>query len=136
MPHAIRRVGYYHLAVDNRPGEGARILGVLRDAGVDLLAFHAFPRAGRVQFDFVASDESRLTAAARDAKLQLSGRKTAFLAQSDDHRGAAADLLGRLAQAGINVTAMDAVSTGDRYGALFWVDDADVERAAKAVGAH
>ena len=38
MPDEIRRVDYFYIKVPDRPGEGARALGALRDAGVNLLA--------------------------------------------------------------------------------------------------
>ena len=49
--------------------------------------------------------------------------------------GAVAETLGRLAAAKINVTAIDAVCAGaGRYGAILWVPQRDVGRAAKALG--
>jgi hypothetical protein len=46
------------------------------------------------------------------------------------------ETLGKLAGAKINVTAMDAVSSGaGRYGAIFWVKPEAVSRAAKLLGA-
>ncbi len=47
MADTIRQVDYYYATVPDKPGEGARVAGVLRDAGVNLLAFHAFPSARR-----------------------------------------------------------------------------------------
>jgi len=47
-----------------------------------------------------------------------------------------AEVLKRLADAKINVTALDAVCTGGgRYGAILWVKPASFEAAAKALGA-
>jgi hypothetical protein len=39
-------VSYFRVMVPQRAGEGAKLLGALADAGVDLRAVHAFP-AGR-----------------------------------------------------------------------------------------
>ena len=111
-------------------------LDALRDAGVNLVAFHAFPAGRRAQLDFVPEDPRALKAAARKAKLQLSPRKTAFLIEGDDRPGAVADLLDKLAAAGVNVTAMDAIRVDGRYGALLWVAPADQRKAARALGAE
>jgi hypothetical protein len=47
-----------------------------------------------------------------------------------------AEIMTRLAQAKINVTAIDAVcATGGAFGAILWVEQRDVARAAKALGA-
>jgi hypothetical protein len=47
-----------------------------------------------------------------------------------------AELLQKLATAGTNITALDAVKAGQRFGALLWVAPADVDKAAKALGAQ
>lgn len=135
MPDNVKKVSYYYVTVPDRPGEGVRVLGALRDAGVNLLAFHAFPEGGEAQLDFIPDDEGAFRDAAGQAGLQLSDRKTAFLVDGEDRPGAAAALLEKLAAAEVNVVAMDAVCTGDgRWGSLFWVDPGDVGKAAGALG--
>jgi predicted amino acid-binding ACT domain protein len=57
------------------------------------------------------------------------------LIQGEDRVGAIADVLGKLAAAKINVTAVDALCTGEnRYGAILWVKPPDRRRAAKVLG--
>ena len=56
MADEIRRVDYFYITVPHRPGEGARALGALRDAGVNLLAFSGFPERREPQMDFVPED--------------------------------------------------------------------------------
>lgn len=77
-----------------------------------------------------------MRAAARKAKLTLVGPKTCLLIQGAGRTGAVAELLATLAAAGINVTACDAVATGDgRYGALRWGKAPDVQQTARLLGA-
>lgn len=136
MATAARKVGYFYVTATDKPGEGARVLAALRDGGVNLLAFHAFPTGGgQSQLDFLPSDEKAFQDAAKKAKLKISERKTVFLLDGDDRPGAVAELLQKLAAAGTNVTAVDAVKAGTRFGALIWVKQADVDKAAKALGA-
>ena len=136
MGTTARKVGYFYVAALDKPGEGDRLLTALRDSGVNLLAFHAFPTGGgQAQLDFVPDDERAFQEAAKSAKLKLSARKTALLIEGDDRPGAVAELLHKIGEAGINVTAVDAVKAGARYGALLWVKEADVAKAAKALGA-
>jgi len=135
MPDVIRLVDYFYVMTADRPGEGARILGHLKDAGVNLLAFHAFPSGRRAQLNLVPSDPAALRAAARQAKWKLVGPKKAFLFTGDDRTGALVDHYTKLAQAKINVTATDAVAVSGYYGAIMWVDPRDVKKAAQLLGA-
>ncbi len=136
MAETIRKVDYYYTTAPDKPGEGARVLGLLRDAGVNLLAFTGFPRGRRSQLDFVPADAAALIAACRAAKIKLSPRKTAFLIDGEDRVGAVAEIEGKLGAAKINVTAIDAVCTGGgRYGAILWVKPRDVDKAARVLGA-
>ena len=135
MSDTIRRVDYFYIETPNRPGEAARALSTLKDAGVNLLAFTGFPKGRRAQLDFIPADPVALVKAAKKARWKLSAKKSGFLIQGEDRTGAVADILGRLADAKINVTAVDAVCAGmERYGAILWVKPRDLKRAAKALG--
>jgi hypothetical protein len=136
MADTVRKVSYCYTTAPDKPGEGARVLGVLKAARVNLLAFHAFPSARKAQLDFVATDGTALAAAAQAAKIKLSKPKTAFLVEGDDRVGALADTMAKLGAAKINVTAVSAVCSGmGRYGAILWVKPRDVNKAATTLGA-
>ena len=136
MPDTIQRVDYFYTMVPDKPGEAARMLATLRDAGVNLLVFSGFPEGRRGQLDFVPADAAAFRQAAKQAGWKLTGPKRAFLLQGDDRVGAVAEMLGKLAAARINVTAVDALCAGaGRYGAILWVKPRDVARAAKVLGA-
>ena len=131
----IRLVDYFYIEAADRPGEAARILEVLRDAGVDLLGFSGFPQGRRAQLDFMPVDPAAFRAVARRERWKLTGPKKGFLVQGSDRVGAVAEILGKLGAAGVNVTATDAACAGaGRFGMLLWVKPRDVKRAAKALG--
>ncbi len=44
MADEIQRVQYFYTEVADKPGEGARILRVLKEEGVFLSAFAGFPK--------------------------------------------------------------------------------------------
>lgn len=134
MAETIKKVFYYAKDVANRPGEGAKILGALADEGVNLLAFTGFPKGRKAQIDFIPEDSAAFTAAAKRAGIKVKPKKMGFLVQGDDRPGAVANILRRMADAKINVTAVDALSAGKgRYGAILWVKPKDVNKAAKAL---
>jgi hypothetical protein len=137
MAEVVRRIDYYYAPVPDKPGEAARILSVLHQAGVNLLGFTGFPEGARkAQLDFLPEDTAAFAKAARQAGLKLSKKKAGFLIQGDDCPGAVAELMGKLAAAGINVTSIQAITAGaGRYSGILWVKAADVRKAAKALGA-
>jgi hypothetical protein len=129
-------VEYFYITTPQKPGVGAAVLNELRQAGVNLLGFSGFPSGRGAQIDFVPEDAAAFRAVAKKAKWKVTGPKKAFLIAGDDRTGAVADFLGKLADAKINVTAVDAACAGaGRYGAILWVAPRDVTRAARALGA-
>lgn len=135
MSDTVTLVDYYYTTVADRPGEAGRLLGALRDSGVNLLAFSGFPEGRRSQLDFVPADGAAFLAAAKAAKIKLSRPKKAFLLRGDDRIGAIAAACDKLAAAKVNITAVDAVTAGaGRYGAILWVKQRDVKKAAGVLG--
>jgi len=135
MVETIQVVEYFYTEAPDKPGEAARALAQLKEAGVNLLAFSGFPKGRRAQLDFIPADAAAFKAAAKKNKWKLVGPKKGFLIHGEDRVGAVADLLAKLADAKINVTATDAVCAGtDRFGMILWVKARDLKRAAKALG--
>ena len=136
MADQISRVDYYSAIVPDKPGEAARILTALEEAGVNLVAFSGFPEGRKSQVDFIASDGPALVKAAKKAGLEIGKKKTAFLVEGEDRVGAVAAIARTLAGAGINIVSMQAICAGqNRYGGLLWVKPEDVRKAAKLLAA-
>ena len=136
MAYAVKKVSYFAMDVADKPGEAARVLTALSRAGVNLLAFSGFPRGRRAQLDFIPEDVEIFRKAVSTAKLKVQSKKTGFLVQGDDRPGAMAEMLQTLADAAINVTAVDGVCVvGGRWGAILWVKPQSVNKAAKVLQA-
>lgn len=136
MADVIRKVTYYKVMVSQRPGEAHRILNQLKEAGINLLAFTGFPRGQRAQLDFIPENAAAFQRFAQKTGLAISEKKVGFLVQGADRVGAVADVIAPLAEAGINITALDAVSAGEgRWGAIFWVKPEDVRKVARILKA-
>ena len=132
----IERVEYYYTVVPNRVGAGAKVFNELKAQNVSLLAFNGFPLSAQSsQLDLVPSSGGALVAAAQKAGIKLVGPKVAFMISEWEHIGAVAEILSKLEEAGVNVTAMQAIETSDwRYGAIIWVKQHNIGKAAKALG--
>ena len=136
MADTVRLVEYFYVMAPQKPGVGAALLTELRQAGVNLLAFTGFPSGRGAQIDFVPEDAVAFRATARKAKWKVTGPKKALMLMGDDRPGVVGEFLQKLADARINVTAIDAVCAGSgRYGAILWVAPRDVAKAARTLGA-
>jgi hypothetical protein len=135
MADTVRLVEYFYVMAPQKPGVGAALLAELRQAGVNLLAFTGFPSGRGAQVDFVPEDGAAFRAVAKKAKWKVTGPKRALLVMGDDRPGVIAELMQRLADVKINVTAIDALCAGSgRYGAILWVEPRDVTKAARTLG--
>jgi hypothetical protein len=132
MADLIRTAQYYKVQIADKPGTLAGALAPLRDAGVNLLAVHAFPRNRRTQVDVVPEDVTAFKNVAKAHKLKIQGPKMCLLVEGDDRLGVLGDLADRLRLAKINMTAVTGVAAGlGRFGAILWVKAGDVKKAAK-----
>jgi hypothetical protein len=136
MADKIRRVDYYYATVPDQPGEGFRVLSKLKEAGVNLLSFTAFPvEGGKSQIDFVPADPDKFVKAAKSAGLALSPKKQAFFVQGTDRPGACAEIMKKLGDARVNVHAANAAAGANGgFGLILWVKPQQLDAAAKALG--
>ena len=136
MADEIRVVEHYSASILNKVGEGARVLGALRDSGVNLIAFWGYKHgAGRAQLEFIPEDSAIFVAAAKQAKLRLR-KSTALFIHGEDRPGAIADILAKLAEARVNVAAVQAVCGGaGSYGTIVFLPEAAARKAATVLSA-
>src|SRR5919204_2706908 len=134
MAEKVRQIDYFYIEVPNRVGEGAKILRALKDAGVNLVAFSGFPSGRRAQLDFFPADAAAFKQVAKANRWKVVGPKRGFLVQGDDRIGVVADLIDKLADAKIDVIAIDAVAVDERDGALCWVAPRSLKKAAAILG--
>ncbi len=128
-------VTYFSLTVANKPGEGAKLLTSLKDAGIDMLAFWGYPVKGKkAQLDIAPTDPKAFTKAAKKLGLEVSAKQSSLYVAGADQPGTVAESLAKLAAAGISVRAAQALSTGDgKFAVLIQVADDDVKKAKKAL---
>ena len=137
MADQIKQVSYYVGAIPNKVGEGAHILNAVKDAGVNLTGFLGYPKTKKKSEIVIIVDDKapNLVPIAKKAGVELGKKQKGFLATGADRPGVGAELMGKLAEKGINAVSMHALcGGGGSYGALIVVDGADFRKAAKALG--
>ncbi|HVY92066.1 MAG: hypothetical protein ACM336_13705 [Acidobacteriota bacterium] len=132
----VTQVGFYVGKVPNKVGEGARILEAVKDAKVNLVGFLGYPKSARIAEVIFIVDEkaANLGPIAKKAGVTLDRKQKAFLVTGDDRPGAAAELAGKLAGAGINVVSLHGLAGGTgKFSALVCVASADSRKAARVL---
>ena len=127
-----RKVDYFYVMVEDRPGVAFNLLSDLTESGVNLLAFSATPMGPNLtQVVLFPEDSAALAEVAERSNLTLTGPQCAFLIQGDDPLGALAEVHGILADAMVNVYNSTGVTDGrGGFGYLLYVRPEDVDRAA------
>src|SRR5207247_5115916 len=98
MAEMIRTAQYFKMQVPEKPGAGAKRLAVLRDAGVNLLAYSGFPRNRRAPLDLVPGGAMAVRPGGKLAKWKVQGAEGGFLVGGGGRRWAAAGLVARVVQ--------------------------------------
>jgi len=135
MAYTIRPVEYFYVNVHDELGAAYRVLAMLAERGIDLLAFTAVPAGPSLaQFAVFPEDPRRLEAESRVAQLQLDGPHHALLVQGDDELGALASVHERLLHAGVDVYASSGVTDArGAFGYVVYVREDQFERARAAL---
>ena len=135
MAFDIKRVEYYYITVEDKVGEGFKLLSVFAGVGVNLLAFEAVPLGPmRAQFTLFPDDNLKMTEGAKKAGLTLDGPHSALLVQGDDESGALAGIYKKLSQAGIDVYASNGIAAiKGGYGVILYFKQKDYEKAVAAL---
>lgn len=136
MGFTIRRVDYFNTMVHDQPGEAYKLLSLLADIGVNLLAFTAVPIGPvHTQLAIFPHDTDQFTSAAQRAGLAIEGPHPALLVQGDDKLAALSEVHMKLYEAGVNVyAASGAANEQGSFGYIIYVRPEEYSRAVTELG--
>jgi hypothetical protein len=119
----------------HRAGELARLSAQLRAASVEIVAFFG-PSEGKAAdgFHLIPGDPERFRAFAAETGLET-WEESCFHLSDAYHDGDLVARLDQIASAGINIQFASALEAGGQFGLMIWVDDEDVDRLARLLGA-
>jgi len=135
MAHKIRRIDYYYTQVRDEPGEAYRLLSILAQLGINLIAFTVIPIGkGSAQLTLFPEDRLTLETKAGQAGLKLDGPYPAILVRGDDELGALTEIHERLYHAGVNIFASNGITDGSgSYCYLVYVRPEEYKKASEAL---
>jgi hypothetical protein len=136
MTYQVRRAEYFYTTVADEPGQALKLLNLLGERGIRLLAFTAVPVGpNRTQLTIFPDDVAKTVSEATKARLPLDGPYAALLVQGDDALGALATVHAKLYEAQVNVYASSGVADGrGGYGYVIYVRGQDYDASLKALG--
>jgi len=131
----MAKIELYSVVVPNKPGKGAQLLSSFKEAGVNFVGIWGYPVGkSKSRIDMVAEDTALFKKAAKQLKIELGKKQIALHITGEDHPGAVAEILAKVAAKEINVYAVQALCAGNgRFGALIQVDQDAVKKAAKVL---
>jgi hypothetical protein len=131
----VQRVKFLKTNLKDQPGELFRIMEELKSKNITLKSLWGFSKqSGDAELCIVTKDTEKIKSAWSTSGKSLE-EGTAFLLKGTDKAGALLKNLQSLADANINIKAINGIAVSGKYGSLVWVDSADVEKAAQVLGA-
>lgn len=130
---AVKLVDCFDWEAENRPGKLREVNEQLAKQGVNLDALWAYTDSEKKnKIAAIGKKSAKLSAAL--GKLGIHANKSqCFYLTGKDKAGALVKTFKALADAGINITCLDALAAGGRYAATFWVGDADLAKAKQVL---
>ena len=127
----IKRVQYFSISTQDKPGELARFAKAMKEANVNMAGVWGFSKGGgQAEIIAVPMDPEPFKKAVQRAGWNARAG-ACFHLTGEDRVGALSDALDRVARDGINLHAVDAMGIGGRYSAYVWAQEKDVERLGK-----
>ena len=135
MACTIARVEYFYTTVKDQPGEAYKLLEMLTELGINLLAFTAVPVGPTTtQLTIFPEDPAHLKNEAAKVGIALDGPHPALLVQGDNDLGALAAIHLKIFEANVNVYSASGVTDGrGSFGYVIYVKPEDYDRAAAAL---
>lgn len=135
MTNKVRKVDYFYCTVEDQPGESYKLLTLLAEVGVNLLAFTAVPSGLlNTQFTLFPEDSDKLKVEAKKASLLIHGPVPALMVQGTDELGALTEVHKKLFDCGVNVVASTAVTDGKGgFGYIIYIRTEQFSKAMAAL---
>lgn len=129
----VARITYFLSNLENKPGALLRIMQDLKAKNIALAGLWGVETREKAGKLYVVPEDPDELKKAWEAVGLLTGEGTGFFITGENRTGVLNESLDALANAGVNINAIDAIAVGGQFGSYIWVDAADIEKAARAL---
>jgi hypothetical protein len=128
-----KRVIYFKAKIADQPGAMLALVKGLKAKNIGLVSLKGIGQGEQGEILAVAKNPDDLRNEWKSTGA-LVEEGTAFFITGADKTGALLTSLEAIAQAGVNIVAIEAVAAGVQFGAILWVDPVDLDKTAQALG--
>jgi hypothetical protein len=129
-----KRVTYFKAKIEDKPGALLALAKDLKAKNLGLIALKGVAQADHGEILVIAKNPDKLRDDWRTSGI-LTEEGEAFILSGADKTGVLVASLDAVANAGVNIAAIEAVAAGANFGAVLWVAPGDLDRTAQALGA-
>ena len=134
MATTTKKIQTLEVDLETRPGSLSKVYGAFKEEKINVLATWAYEMGpGQGKAIIYASDFTKAKNVLNQLGLKPKAGSACY-AEGDDAVGAYADLLQKIAKAGVNLHATDAFGVGGKFATVFFADDKDMPDLCKALG--
>jgi hypothetical protein len=131
----VQRVKYFKANLENKPGALLKILNELKAKNLGLSGLWGFAtQPGKAELYVVPKNPDKLRSLWSALGL-VADEGTALWLKGADRTGALVKSLEALAAVDVNIESIDAVAVNGWFGSVIWVAPAEIDKAAKVLGA-
>jgi hypothetical protein len=129
-----KRVTFFRVGIEDKPGSVFVLTKSLKSKNIGLVAlWGSGTRKGKAEVCCIPKNPARFRAYARRSGVSIRVG-TGVLLTGADRTGALVKAFQAIAKAGINLQGGIAIAAGGKYGAFLEVRQADLRKAASAIG--
>jgi hypothetical protein len=125
----IQQTTQIHVPTPDQVGQLARVLGIVKEAGVNILAYAGYKQGDGGHILLVTEDNDRIAGLLKDDGFEVHVQRAVLVIQKDEV-GCSAEMARKIAAAGINLTGAYATAAAGDYLTIYQAEDLDALMAA------